>query len=208
MFTSIINAIVGAITSTFTNAALHIRSIKFYFVAVLIFLLALGVVYKDSITMGVQSALFSQVKFRECRDLLGLERQFETILKADTNIDRYGVYLYQPINHSVYKKLILTNSEIAMRNPNLQGIYLKDQPTLNNELLLHDYYIVDNEELRKHADAQSMFDVSSQTRLFYALKVNGVIMGEIVVRFKHTPTPLDIDKALREISPLLFNYII
>lgn len=208
MLSQFLNALMSSIVNRIVSAFHSWSHIKFYFIGTLIFLLSLGFIYREVVTMTIQNVVFNEIRFRECRDLLGLQKAFDNILVKDTILTKYVVYLYQPINNSFYKKAILTNDEIIMSSPSLQGIYLKDQPTLNKELNTHDYYMVAVLEAARHPDLQFMIDISMDTRLFYALKVNGKVIGEISVRYKHPPSVLEVEQTLRELSPLLYNYIL
>lgn len=201
---SLINSIVTGVATTFRG----VRAFRFYFIACLIFLGTIGYMYKDALNMAAQVAFFNQVKFRECRDVIGLQDAFDKIVKKDTIVDRYGLYLYQPINNAFYKKIVVTNSINVMKSPALQGMYLKDQPTLNQELHTHDYYFIDEREALSHEDLKYIAELSPKPSLFYALKVDNKIIGEIGIRFKSTPTIPQIEQVLKDLSPLLYNYVL
>lgn len=204
LISSLISNTISGIVTTFKG----VKAVRFYFIAVLTFLLIVGYMYKESIDMAAQVAFFNQVKFRECRDVIGLQEAFDKILKKDTVVDKYALYLYQPVNNSFYKKIVVTNSTNIMKSPALQGIYLKDQPTLNQELRLHDYYLIDERESITHEDLKYIAQLSPQPCLFYALKVDNKIVGEIAIRFKSTPSIPQIEDVLKDISPLLYNYVL
>lgn len=208
MLSQFLNAVMSSVINRVVTTFHAWSHIKFYFIGTLILIFSLGLVYRDVVTMTIQNVIFDQIRFRECRDLLGLQKAFDNIISKDTLVTKYVVYLYQPINNSFYKRAILTNDEIIMSSPSLQGIYLKNQPTLNKELSEHDYYLMAVLDAAKHQDLQFMIDISMDTRLFYALKVNGKVIGEICVRYKHPPSALEVEQSLRELSPLLYNYIL
>lgn len=208
MLAQLITAIGTGIGNGMTNLIQNWNGNKFYFISLLVFLLGIGIVFREPITILVQGTIFNEIQFRECRDLIGLKKGFDTILTKDTIVSKYVVYLYQPTEKSTYKRAVLTNSEVIMNAPSLQGMYLKDQPTINRELTEHSYYITNKEEALKHPDLQYLIDISDHYRLFYALKYNGKILGEIAVRFKQPPTIVQIETVLKDLSPLLRNYII
>lgn len=208
MLTQLIQAITSGITNGVISLVQNWSGSKFYFIALLVFLLSLGIVFREPITILVQGTIFNEIQFRECRDIVGLKKSFDTILIKDTTVSKYVVYLYQPTNKSLYKRAVLTNDEVIVTSPSLQGMYLKDQPTLNKELVDHSYYIIDRLEAAKHPDLQYIIDISADSRLFYALKVNGKIVGEIVIQFKCPPTAIETEKILKDLGPLLYNFIL
>jgi hypothetical protein len=201
--TSLFNSIINTIVTAFQWS-----HFKFYFIAVLLFLFSVGFVYRDIVTMGIQNIVFNQIRFRECRDLIGLQDKCEAMVKKSKIVQSYAIYLYQPINNAFYKKIILTNSKDIMKSPALQGIYLKDQPTINRELTQHDFYLVDPVEVSKHTDLQYLIDINPNPCLFYSLKVDNKVIGEVMIRFDHKPTILEIEDVMKDISPLLYNYIL
>jgi hypothetical protein len=208
MLSQFISALFNTIFARIANTFNGWSHVKFYFITGLIFFFSLAFIYRDSITMSVQTVIYNQIQFRECRDVIGLQKAFDGIIAKDTIIQSYGVYLYQPINNAFYKRVVLTNSENVMRSPSLQGIYLRDQPTLTAELKQNDYYIVDQKEAVRHPDLQYMIDISTDVRMFYALKLDGKLIGEIGVRFKHPPSTTELEQVLKDLSPLLYEYIV
>jgi hypothetical protein len=204
LLSTFISGLITRITTTF-NGWSHI---KFYFISFLIFIFALGVLYKDTVMMVTQDLIANQIRFRECRDIIGLTDYMNNVVTRDTTVASYTIYLYQPVNNSIYKKLIISSDKLIMRSPLLQGIYLKTQPTINKELLDHDYYLADYNEFMKHPDTQFWNNFSSDTRIIYALKLDSKVIGEIWIRFDVAPTPLQLEKVLKEISPIMYNYII
>lgn len=202
--TSLLNGLADKIVQAFSSWT----HIKFYFIACLIFLFSIGLVYRETITMTIQTAVFNEIRFRECRDIMGLSLYMDKVCKRDIIIEAYSIYLYQPINNSTYKKLILSNDLIVMRSPALQGVYLSTQPTINQELTQHDYYLADYREFMSHKDTEFWADFSNHTRLCYRLKLDDKLIGEVWIRFKSPPSPLELEKTLKEISPLMYNYII
>lgn len=188
------------------EAIKDLKGFKFYFVVLLIFLFATTYTVKDSLTLYVKT--HTDIKFRECRDVGGLTTAMTDIMKHDTIVDSYSVYLYEPINNSIYKRVIVTNNVNVLHSPALQGIYLNTQPTVNRELEEHDYYLANYTEIAKHPDTQYWLNFGTATRLAYALKVNGKLVGEIWFKFRRDPTPIELDHLLRAATPLLYNYIL
>lgn len=188
------------------EAIKDLKGFKFYFVVILVFLFATTYMCKDAITLYVKS--HTDIQFRECRDAAGLSKALDIVIKEDTVTTSYIVYLYEPINNSIYKRMVVTDNLNVLHSPALQGIYLNTQPTLSKELQDHDYYLADNIEIAKHPDTQYWLSFGNETILVYALKANGKVIGEIWFKFKRSPTPLELEKVLRKTTPLLYNYIL
>lgn len=208
MLAQLLMSFYNALTARAVNAIHGWNHAKFYFIATLIFLFSIGFVYREVVTTTINDVVFNQIKFRDCRDILGMQKEFDSISKRNPIIYSYAVFLYQPINNAFYKKVVLTNSENIMRSPALQGQYLKDQPTINKELAEHDYYIIDKKEALTHDDLRFLLDISDDTRLVYGLKINSKVVGEIGIRFKHAPSTLELEDVMKDLSPLLYNYIL
>jgi len=183
-------------------------SLKFYFVAFLIALCILGVTFRDTIDLTVKGKLFSATDFRECRDPYKLQIDMDTIAKSNPNIDKYVVFLYEPKNQSFYKKLILTNSEIARNSPSLQMRYLKDQPSINAALDANGYYLVDQIDMQTKTDLKVLKDLGVVSVLYYRLSADGVPCGEIGIQFFQRPTPQELEKLLKQLSPILYKDVI
>jgi len=208
MFTQIINSIInGTITKLITTYH-NWSHLKFYFVVSLIFLLLLGFLYKDTVVMLASDLISNQIQFRECRDIEGLSKYMNETVKKDKIINSYTVYLYQPINSSIYKKLVVSDDTIIMHSPVLQGIYLRTQPTINKELELHSYYLANRDEFMSHEDTKYWSMNGADTRLGYALKIDSKVIGEVWIDFKVNPTPLELERVLKEVSPALYTYIL
>jgi hypothetical protein len=208
MLSQFIGSLLSSITNSIVSAFHSWSRVRFYFLTILIFLFAIGFLYKDLVATTVQTMVFNEIKFRECRDIVGLTGYMTSTSKKDTIIEAYTIYLYQPVNNSIYKRLVISNDPVVMKSPMLQGIYLNTQPTVNTELIEHDYYLANYDEFMRHPDTQFWSDFSKHTRLAYALKLNGKVIGEIWIRFKADPTPIQLENTLKDISPILYNYIL
>jgi hypothetical protein len=207
MFTQLLVTIVNGITSRVVSTYNNFSDLKFYFTVIMAAFLALAYVYKDTIDLTLRNHAYSLTEFRECRNISGLEKDLSSLLVSNPNVVRYGVYLYEPKNQSFYKKLVLTNSEIAKNSPSLQSIYLKDQPSINEVFKTNPYYLVDRVDMEK-PDLKYLADISTGCVLFYKLTVNGVTVGEINLRFINKPTPAELEDTIRKLSPLMYLYII
>lgn len=200
---SIVNGITGRIVSTYQNFS----DFKFYFVVFMISLLALGYIYKDTIDLTLRNHAYSITEFRECRNISGLEKDLTGLVVSNPNVLRYNVYIYEPKNQSFYKKLVLTNSDLAKNSPSLQSIYLKDQATVNEVFKTNPYYLVDRIDMQK-PDLKYLADCNINCMLFYKLVVNGISVGEINLEFRTKPTPAELEDTVRKLSPLMYLYII
>ena len=158
--------------------------------------------------MLAQDLISEQIKFRECRDVIGLNKYMSEIVSKDQVVSTYSIYLYQPINNAIYKKLVISDESIIMSSPSLQGIYLKTQPTINRELIEHSYYLADYNEFISHDDTRFWSSFSNNTRLIYGLKIENKVIGEVWIRFNKDPTPLELERVLKEISPVMYSYIL
>lgn len=207
MLGQILIAFINSIVSIIVTGFRKIHGAKFYFISILIALLTLSVIYKDTIEISVKGRLFSATDFREARNPYALQTAMDELVKKDTNVMSYGVFLYEPKNQSFYKKLILTNSEIAKNSPALQSAYLKDQPSINAALDVNGYYLIDDIELAK-PDLKVLKDLGVVSALYYRLTSNGIPVGEITLRFKEKPTAHELDTLLKTLSPYLYTYII
>lgn len=180
---------------------------RFYFITILLFFTALGYGFKDSLDVLIRNYMFQNMEFREPKNKDGLEKAIIGTLLRHPEIIKYGVYLYQPKEASYYKKLILTNSVVAKSSPALQGIYLKDQPSINKVFVDKEYYIVTSKEMEK-PDLVYLKHLNNTWVLFYKLSSNGKPIGEIVLSFYSEPLPAELDLVLKELSPLIYMYII
>jgi len=178
---------------------------RFYFIVTLIFLLIVGNMYKDTISVAVKDVSFSRVEFRECRDLKGLEVALQQIQKTDTLIKSFSVYIYQPKERSYYKKVILTNDDIVKSTTSLQGSYLEDQATINEAFLTKNYLLIDN--TIEGTDTQFMTELGIDHLLVYKLQYKTVI-GEIHLNLTHSPTQGELSHLVKTLSPLVHIYII
>lgn len=188
------------------EAIKDLKGFKFYFVVILIFLFASTYAIREPLTLYIKS--HTDLQFRECRDISGLNKAMEDIMKKDTVVDSYTVYLYEPINNSIYKREIASNDGNVLHSPTLQGIYLSTQPTTNRELDEHDYWLITPTEMAKHPDTQWFLSFGFQTNLAYTLRNNGKVIGEVWFKFKRDPTPIELDNVLHHAAPLLYNYIL
>lgn len=208
MIGQLIVAFFAAIMNRIASTVKLLGSAKFYFALTLMALLTTAVIFKDSIELAVRGEMFSATDFREARDPYALQTAMNHVVKGNTNILYYGVFLYEPKNQSFYKKLILTNSEVAKASPALQMVYLKDQPTINAALASNGYYLIDQIDLNTHKDLKSLKDLGTVSALYYRLSSNGVPVGEISLAFKERPTPQELDTLLKVLAPYLYDYII
>ncbi len=184
-----------------------IHGVRFYFLTMLVFLLTTAYLFKQPITDYIKVERFSTIEFRECRDLLGLEKEMDRISAAYPIIIKYGVYLYQPKDNASYKRIILTNSDRVKTIPELQGRYLKDQPSINAALASQPYYLIDEFEINQKEDLYLLKDLNVHNCVYIRLKAKGVIVGEIGMSFTKRPTPVELDIIMKELSPLLHTYI-
>lgn len=180
---------------------------RFYFVTVLIFIASLGYIFQEPITVVIKSKTFKAIEFREAKNLSGLKTGIDKILLVHPNIMDYGVYLYQPREEAFYKKLVLSNNEVANTSSHMQGIYLKDQPSLNEAFKKTDYVLFDQLDLQK-PDLVYLAKINTSYVLFYKLQINDEIIGEICIRFKQKPTLEEMGVLLPELSPLIYLYIV
>lgn len=187
------------------QALKNLKSSRFYFVVVLIFFLLLGNIYKDPVTVAIKEISLSQVEFRECRDLRGLEITLNELNKKYRFIDSYGVYLYQPTDKSYYKKIILTNSDIIKSTVFLQGSYIIDQPSINEKLKNNDYFVI--QEGSSDTDTKFMKEMNIDYLFVYKLHRKEVI-GEIVLLMNRKPNPIEMEALVKDISPILYRHII
>jgi len=188
----------------------HLKDItgaRFYFLTLLLFLLTAGWIFKEPIIDYLKVDRFSKIEFRECRNLLGLEKEMNRISGDYPIILKYGVYLYQPKDNASYKKLVLTNSDEIKLIPELQGRYLADQPSINQVLAKQAYYLVDEVEIANKEDLTLLKDLSIQNAVYVRLKAKGVIVGEINISLTKRPTANELDMIMHELAPLLYTYI-
>lgn len=207
MIGQLIVAFATACFNRIVNTFKLLGNAKFYFTAFLIALVSISLIFKDTIEVGVKGKLFSSADFREARNPYALQSALDEVVKKDTNILYYDVFLYEPKNKSFYKKLIVTNSEVVKNSPALQVRYLKDQPSINAGLDVGGYYLIDDIELRK-PDLKLLKDLGVVSALYYRLSSNGTSVGEIVLRFKEKPSAQELDNLLKKLSPFLYTYII
>lgn len=183
-----------------------LRGFKFYFVTLLLFILIATYTIRDSLTLYVKT--HTSIEFRECRDIPGVTTAMAAIEKRNPLIKGYSIYLFQPKNNAIYKRLVLTDDPIVKGATSMQGIYLRDEPTVNIHLEQDSYYLITRDEALKHIDTQEIADLNLTPVLFYALKSNNAVIGEINLRLDHSPTPQELDKILKELSPILYNYVV
>lgn len=179
---------------------------RFYFIVTLIFLLTLGNIYKDTITIAVKEVTFTRVEFRECRDLKGLEVALNIFVNNNSKIvSDYTVYIYQPKDKSYYKKVLLTTDDIVKSTTTLQGYYLEDQPTINTEFKDKSYILFNG--LGNNEDMSFMNDLGYTHLLIYKLHYKTTI-GEIYLKLKHEPNAQELETLIKGLSPLTYVYII
>ncbi len=183
-----------------------LSSFRFYFVLLLAFFLLLANIYKDPITVAVKETTFAAAKFRECRDLKGLEVALNDINAKNKFIDSYTVYIYQPQIKPYYKKMLITNSDIVKKITTLQGSLIQDQPTFNDLLLKQDYFIL-QQDSPTH-DTRFMKELNIDYLLVYKIADKNITIGEIVLILNEKPTPTQLDKLIKEISPLVYEYVL
>lgn len=182
-----------------------LSSFRFYAILLLAFFLLLANIYKDPITVAVKETTFKTAKFRECRDLKGLEVALEDINKRNEFINSYTVYIYQPELNSYYKKMLITNSDLVKKITTLQGSLIQDQPTLNGLLSTKNYFILQQDSPTQ--DTQFMKELNIEYLLVYKFADKKMI-GELMLILNRKPTPTELDKLIKEISPLEYEYII
>lgn len=204
LLTAFFSAVINRVVSTFKM----LGGAKFYVSAFFITVVALSLIFKDTIEVSVKGKLFSATDFREARNPYALQTAMEDIVKQDTNIRYYEVFLYEPKQNSFYKKLVITNSEVAKNSPALQMRYLRDQPTINAALGANGYFLIDEVDIQTKKDLKILKDLGVTDALYYRLTSDGVSVGEIALRFKHRPTALELDSLLKQLSPFLYTYII
>lgn len=178
---------------------------RFYFIAVLAFLLIVGSLFKDTIDIAIKDVSFSKVEFRDTRDMKGLEVALGRIKQADSVIKSFTVYIYQPKERSYYKKLLITDDEIVKSTVALQGSYLEDQPTINTVFETKKYLMID--ETVHNADIAFMKDLGFDNVLVYKLESKTTI-GEIHLNFYRRPTQEELNKILKQLAPLVYVYVI
>lgn len=188
------------------EAVKDLKGFKFYFVVVLVFLFAITFTVKDSLTLYVKT--HTDIEFRECRDTPGLTDALSKMEHSNSNVKGYAVYLYQPKNNAIYKRLVITDDQIVKATPSMQGVYLKDEPTINMRLREDSYYLMTHDEAIKHIDTQILDDLNLTPTLFFALKSNGTVIGEINLKLDHRPTPAELDQILRALTPMLYSYVV
>lgn len=188
------------------EAIKDLKGFKFYFVVVLVFIFSVTYTVKDSLTLYIKT--HTNIEFRECRDQQGLQTAMTKFEASNPLCKGYTVYLFQPKNNSIYKKLVVSDDSVILHTPLMQGVYLKDEPTINIRLNEDSYYLLTHDEAIKHIDTQVLADLNLTPVLFYALKVNNVIVGEINLNLDHMPTPAELDKMLKDLSPMLYSYVI
>ena len=187
------------------KALKDLTGFRFYFIVVLIFLLVVGNMYKDTISVAVKDVTFSRVEFRECRDLKGLEVSLLKIKERFPIIDNFTVYIYQPKDRSYYKKVILTDDDKVKSSLTLQGSYIEDQTTINEALKTKDYLLLDDSG--DNPDIKFMRELGFEHLLIYRLHQRNNI-GEIHLALRRKPTPQELTDVLKAISPLMYLYII
>ena len=178
---------------------------RFYFIVTLIFLLVVGNMYKDTISVAVKDVTFSRVEFRECRDLKGLEVALQEISKKDTLINSFTVYIYQPKERSYYKKVLITNDDIVKSTQSLQGSYLEDQPTINTAFETKPYLLIN--DMLDSPDTKFMKELGFEHLLVYKLHYKTTI-GEIYLNLNHSPNQEELQRLVKVLSPLMYIYII
>lgn len=187
------------------NALRNLTSARFYVTIALMFILLLGVIYKDAVTVAIKDITFNPVEFREVKDLKGLEVSLDQINKKFDFVDSYAVYIYQPKEASYYKKVVVTNSDVVKRSVSLQGSFLEDQPTMNNMILQQDYFTLDKGD--KEEDIKFMKELGIESLFVYRLYKKKTL-GEIIFILKRKPNALELEELVKEVSPLMHMYII
>jgi len=187
------------------KALKDLSGMRFYFIVSLIFLLVIGSLYKDTISVAVKDVTFSRVEFRECRDLKGLEVALESLSKRDSLIKNFSVYIYQPKTRSYYKKVIITNDDLVKTTTSLQGSYIEDQPNINQKFEEGDYMLLN--ATSEEADSKYLRALGIDHMLIYKLH-DKVDIGEIHLRLNHAPNPIELQTLLKALSPLLYIYVI
>lgn len=204
LLTAFFSAVINRVVTTFKL----LGNAKIYVIGLFITIISLSLIFKSTIEITIKGKLFSATDFRECRNPYALQTAMDNIAKQDTNITSYSVFLYEPKNQSFYKKLIITNNDVARESPSLQMRYLKDQPTINTSLDANGYFLIDPIDLSTHPDLKLLKDLGVTDVLYYRLSSNNVAVGEIELRFKHRPSPQELDTLLKTVSPFLYTYII
>lgn len=178
---------------------------KFYFLIVFVFIFSILYIYKEPLSEVLR---FSVVKFefRECRNEQGLKASLDRIMKDNKLVTSYAVYLYQPKDKAVYKSCVLTNNDMLQLSPSLKSLYLKDQPGLNEALRNSGYVIIQRGDSRFNTTVLSDFNIDSV--FIYKICGNDGIIGEIIFSLVRPPSAFELDKILRDISPLTRNYIL
>jgi hypothetical protein len=183
----------------------EISSVRFYFIVTLSFFLILANIYREPLTSAVKETSFTSAKFRECRDLEGLEVALDDINKRNEFINSYTVYMYQPLSRPYYKKMLISNSVLVKKISTLQGSLIQDQPTFNRLLAKEDYFILEADSPTD--DTQFMKDLNIDYLLVYRVYDKGMI-GEIVLILTRKPTDQELKKLLKDLSPLVYEYVI
>lgn len=181
---------------------------RFYFITSLIFLLLVGFIFQGAITTLVKSSLYTELEYREFRNVLGLDAALQSLTSKDSNVLEYGVYIYQPKNGSFYKLLTAGNSAIARNSPAVSRMYLKDQPYINEQFKTNDFFIADELDIKTKTDFEYSKQIGAKSVLFFKLKIRGTTIGEIVVRFKTKPSVIEVEKLIHDLSPLTYLYVI
>ncbi len=208
MFTTVLTTFLNAIAGRVASTLQGFSNIKFYFIVGLVFIASIAFMLKEPITLYIKSKSFTSINFRECRDVSGLEKALNEVLQRHPNCEKYTVYLYQPKDESFYKKLILTTSVIAKNSPSLQSIYLKDQPTIMEAFKTRDFYLFDKNEAMDKQDLKYLYKLNINSALFFKLMINDQAIGEIAFRFKQRPSAEELDILIKELSPLIYMYVI
>jgi len=180
---------------------------RFYFIIIII-VIGFGLFYfENEIKANLNKEEEIQIRFREVRNLKGLEISLDLIQEKYDFIEGYGVYIYQPIEKSFYKKIIITNSDLIKSISSLQGIYLDTQSSLNDLLLKNDAVILDVKSLPLNNDL-FFYQVGISNLLIKRLTENGVLIGEIHFILNRDIEEREMRLLLNDVIPLKYIYIL
>ena len=162
--------------------------------------------YKDVINEQIKNLRVNRLEFFECRDLKSLESSLNKLYASNESVKSYTVYIYQPKDKAIYKTCLLTNDEMIKSSPKIYGVYLKNQPKLN-EYLDKNIYIIENANNPNRVEIP-LSELDYKFALVYRLTAGDKNIGEIMIGFKKYPEVVELDNILKELNKMTYTFII